>query len=73
MLKTNKYYWEKKLYDSTLDMIGKDTSLNWNIRIDGPYGSSSRSILDTELAIIVGAGHGISSIEPNLQDITKRL
>ena len=66
-------YWAKKLYDSTLDMIGKDTSLNWNIRIDGPYGSSSRSILDTEHAIIVGAGHGISRIAPILQDITMRL
>lgn len=66
-------YWAKRLYDSTLDMIGKDTSLNWNIRIDGPYGSSSKNILDTEHAIIVGAGHGISRIAPILQDIIIRL
>ena len=66
-------YWAERLYDSTLDMIGKDTSLNWDIRIDGPYGSSSKSILDTEHAIIVGAGHGISRIAPILQDIVMRL
>ena len=41
--------------------------------MDGPYGASSRSILDTEHAIIVGAGHGISRIAPILQDITMRL
>ena len=66
-------YWAERLYDSTLEMIGKDTSLNWDIRIDGPYGSSSKSILDTEHAIIVGAGHGISRIAPILQDIVMRL
>ena len=37
-------YWAEKLYDSVLNEIGKDTSLNWHIRVDGPYGSSSKSI-----------------------------
>tara|TARA_Y100001934_G_C12357107_1_gene778713 strand:- start:796 stop:2283 length:1488 start_codon:yes stop_codon:yes gene_type:complete len=66
-------YWAEKLYDSTLDIIGKDTSLNWNIRIDGPYGSSSKNIVDTEHAIIIVAGHGISRIAPILQDIVMRM
>lgn len=62
-------HWANKLYDSTLDIIGKDTTLNWSIRIDGPYGSSSQNILDIEHAILVGAGNGISRIAPILQDI----
>ena len=66
-------YWAEKLYDSVLNEIGKDTSLNWHIRVDGPYGSSSKSIMDTEHAFIIGAGHGISRIAPILQDIILRL
>ena len=47
--------------------------LDWSIRIDGPYGSSSEDLLDTSHAILVGAGHGISRIAPILQDIVIRL
>ncbi len=65
-------YWSDRLYDSTLDMVGKDNTLDWSIRVDGPYGSSSQDILDTEHAILVGAGHGISRIAPILQDIVIR-
>ncbi len=65
--------WSEKLYDMTLGVIEKDTSLNWEMRIDGPYGESSRAILDTEHAILVGAGNGISRIAPILQDIALRL
>jgi len=46
--------------------------LNWDLRIDGPYGSSSNKILQSEHAILVGAGHGISRIAPILQDIAMR-
>jgi len=66
-------FWANKLYDETIKVIGRDTSLNWQIRMDGPYGSSSRKILDTEHAILVGAGHGISRMAPILQDIVMRL
>ncbi len=65
--------WAEKFYSSTLDFIGKDTTLNWQIRIDGPYGSSSNSIVNTEHAILVAAGHGISRMAPILQDIMLKI
>ena len=65
--------WSKKLYDKTLKVVKKDTSLNWNIRIDGPYGNSSKLILQTPHAILVGAGYGISRLAPILQDVAMQL
>ncbi len=65
--------WSEKLYDKTLRVIEKDTSLDWKIRLDGPYGESSKQILDTQHAILVGAGHGISRLAPILQDISIQL
>ena len=65
--------WSDRLYDSTLQVVGSDKTLDWSIRIDGPYGSSSQDLLDTSHAILVGAGHGISRIAPILQDIVIRL
>ena len=65
--------WSKKLYNKTLKVIKKDTSLDWNIRIDGPYGNSSKLILETPHAILVGAGYGISRLAPILQDIVMQL
>ena len=65
--------WSDRLYDSTLQVVGSDKTLDWTIRIDGPYGSSSQDLLDTSHAILVGAGHGISRIAPILQDIVIRL
>ncbi len=61
--------WSKKLYDKTLGVIKKDTPFDWNIRLDGPYGESSKTILKTQHAILVGAGYGISRFAPILQDI----
>ena len=52
--------WTHKFYKSTLEFIGKDTRLDWQIRIDGPYGSSSNGILKVEHAILVAAEYGIS-------------
>ena len=63
----------KKLYDKTLKVIEKDTSLDWDVRLDGPYGNSSNLILETSHAIFVGAGHGISRLAPILQDIVTKL
>ena len=65
--------WSDRLYDSTLLVVGSDKTLDWSIRIDGPYGSSSQDLLHTSHAILVGAGHGISRIAPILQDIVIRL
>ena len=64
--------WSDRLYDSTLQVVGSEKILDWTIRIDGPYGSSSRDLLDTSHAILVGAGHGISRIAPIIQDIVIR-
>ena len=65
--------WSKKLYNKTLKVIEKDNSLDWEIRIDGPYGDSSKIILETQHAILVGAGFGISRFAPILQDISLQL
>ena len=65
--------WSDRLYDSTLQVVESNKTLDWTIRIDGPYGSSSQDLLDTSHAILVGAGHGISRIAPILQDIVIRL
>ncbi len=65
--------WSKKLYDKTLRVIKKDSSLDWQIRLDGPYGGSSKEILKTQHAILVGAGYGISRFAPILQDVFLQL
>ena len=64
--------WTKKLYQKTLNELENNNKLNWDIRIDGPYGSSSNNILNSTHAILVGAGHGISRMAPILQDIAVR-
>ena len=65
--------WSEKLYEKTLSIVEKDTELDWEIRLDGPYGASSNSIIATQHAILVGAGYGISRMAPILQDIVLRL
>ena len=70
---SSKDKWSKKLYDKTLSVIKKDNSLDWEIRLDGPYGGSSKAILETQHAILVGAGFGISRFAPILQDISLQL
>ena len=64
--------WSNKFYQNTVDQVGKNQTIDWKIRIDGPYGSSSERILDAGHAIMVGAGHGISRMAPILQDIVMR-
>ena len=65
--------WSEKLYDKTLNILQQKADLDWEIRLDGPYGESSKSILNSQHAILVGAGHGISRMAPILQDIALRL
>lgn len=64
--------WSNKFYQNTVDQVGKNQTIDWKIRIDGPYGSSSERVLDADHAIMVGAGHGISRMAPILQDIVMR-
>ncbi len=64
--------WTGKLYHETMEGLRKNEDLNWSMRIDGPYGSSSNKILEKEHAIFVGAGNGISRMAPILQDIAVR-
>jgi len=65
--------WTDRLYHETIQGLGKNEELNWKLRLDGPYGSSSQNILKSEHAILVGAGMGISRMAPILQDIAIRL
>ena len=69
--------WTKKLHDRMLESYKVKQKFNqkfkWEFRIDGPYGSSSTNILESEHAILVGAGYGISKFAPILQDINLRL
>jgi Ca2+-binding EF-hand superfamily protein len=63
----------KNLFRSVLEIYKKNKIFSLNIKIDGPYGSSSKNILNAEHAILIGVGHGISKIAPVLQDIAMRL
>ena len=65
--------WSKKMYDTILKKSLEKKGFHLPLKVDGPYGSSSKAILDTEHAILVGAGHGISRIAPILQDIAMRI
>tara|TARA_Y100000816_G_C26024088_1_gene535893 strand:- start:452 stop:1021 length:570 start_codon:yes stop_codon:yes gene_type:complete len=47
-------------------------TVEWPIRIDGPYGSSTNRILRSETPVLVGAGHGVTKLAPILQDIAVR-
>ena len=65
--------WTSKLYSMTLEVLKKGTKIDWPIRLDGPYGKSSESLLNIQHAVMVGAGHGISRMAPILQDIALRI
>ena len=64
--------WTAKLYDKTIEALKENNNIDWLLRIDGPYGSSSNRILRSEHAILVGAGYGVSKLAPILQDIAVR-
>ena len=69
--------WTNNLYNKMLETYKVKQEFNqkfeWKFKIDGPYGSSSNIILESEHAILVGAGYGISKFAPILQDINLRL
>jgi len=64
--------WPKKIYKKTIRMLNESSMDKLSIRIDGPYGSSSDKILNTENVIIVAAGTGVSKFASILQDIAFR-
>tara|TARA_B100001105_G_C22370342_1_gene434707 strand:- start:52 stop:1530 length:1479 start_codon:yes stop_codon:yes gene_type:complete len=64
--------WPTKIYDKTITMLTQDSVDTLSIRIDGPYGSSSDKILDSESVILVAAGAGVSKFASIMQDIAFR-
>ena len=65
--------WTNKLYKQMLETHRVKRKFNqqfkWEFSLDGPYGSSSKNILESKHVILVGAGHGISKFAPILKDI----
>ena len=64
--------WPKKIYKRTIRMLNESSIDKLSIRIDGPYGSSSDKILNSENVIIVAASNGVSKFASILQDIAFR-
>ena len=64
--------WTSELYDQIINAIQASNTVEWPIRIDGPYGSSTNRILRSETPVLVGAGHGVTKLAPILQDIAIR-
>lgn len=55
-----------------IETIGLDNCWRLKIMIDGPYGTPSASIFDSEHAVLVGAGIGVTPFASILQSIMKR-
>ena len=64
--------WPEKIYNKTITMLNQDSIDRLRIRIDGPYGSSSDKILNSENLIIVAAGSGVAKFASIMQDIAYR-
>lgn len=65
--------WTEKLYEIVIGSFKEKNKLDLDLRVDGPYGSSSENISKAEHAILVGVGHGISKMAPILQDIALKI
>ena len=61
--------WSEKVYDKTIENLNDGNLEKLNIRIDGPYGSSSNEILNSKNIILIAAGTGIAKFASILQDI----
>ena len=64
--------WPKKIYNKTISMLKDNSVENLKIRIDGPFGSSSDKILQSENLIIIAEGMGVAKFASVLQDIYYR-
>ena len=69
--------WTEKLYNRILDAhkISKEfnRTFDWELMIDGPYGTKYKNILDHERLILVGAGYGIAKFVPMINEIRSKL
>ena len=54
--------WSEKVYDKTIANLNDGSLEKLNIRIDGPYGSSSNEILNSKNIILIAAGTGIANL-----------
>lgn len=61
--------WSEKVYDKTIENLNDGSLEKLSIRIDGPYGSSSNEILNSNNIILIAAGAGIAKFASILQDI----
>ena len=65
--------WSEKVYDKTIANLNDSSLEKLNIRIDGPYGSSSNEILNSKNIILIAAGTGIAKFASILQDIAFKI
>tara|TARA_B100001027_G_scaffold178337_1_gene129641 strand:- start:143 stop:808 length:666 start_codon:yes stop_codon:yes gene_type:complete len=65
--------WSEKVYDKTIANLNESSLEKLNIRIDGPYGSSNKEILNSKNIILIGAGTGIAKFASILQDIAYKI
>ena len=65
--------WSEKVYDKTIANLNDGSLEKLNIRIDGPYGSSSNEILNSKNIILIAAGTGIAKFASILQDIAFKI
>ena len=65
--------WSEKVYDKTIENLNDSSLEKLNIRIDGPYGSSSNEILNSKNIILIAAGAGIAKFASILQDIAFKI
>ncbi len=65
--------WSEKVYDKTIANLNDGSLEKLNIRIDGPYGSSSNEILNSKNIILIAAGAGIAKFASILQDIAFKI
>jgi Ca2+-binding EF-hand superfamily protein len=64
--------WPQKIYNKTVTMLSDESVENLKIRIDGPFGSSSDRILQSENLIIIAEDKGVAKFASVLQDIYYR-
>ena len=64
--------WPQKIYNKTISMLNDKNVENLQIRIDGPFGSSSDKILQCQNLIIIAEDRGVAKFASVLQDIHYR-
>ena len=65
--------WSNKIYEKTYQISSGKRKKDLDIRIDGPYGSSSQILTENENVILVGAETGVSKFASIMQDIALKV